>query len=283
MQKIIEITNLNFTYEENSPLAREALNGINLSISKGSLVGLGGQTGSGKSTLVQLIAGLLPFKDGSILVDGLELKEKGNQKKIRSKVGMVFQYPEHQLFDETVLADVSFGPRNLGLPEPEMQALGALTLVGLDPREIANRSPFALSGGQRRRVAIAGVLAMEPEILILDEPTAGLDPEGRRQLLTLVERLHKAGQTIILISHRMQELAPLVERMVVLHEGRIILDGTADEVFTQEELLGQAALAPPPVTELMLRLKEQGWPVKTNVFSVLDAKRQILAARRQGC
>lgn len=281
--QIIETQDLTFTYEQNMPLAREALAGVSLKVRAGEFVGLAGQTGSGKSTLVQLIAGLLPPQGGSIRVAGLDPGSKEELGSLRRKVGMVFQYPEHQLFDETVLADVSFGPRNLKLSQPEIRACRALQLVGLDPREIGVRSPFALSGGQRRRVAIAGVLAMEPEILILDEPTAGLDPEGRRNLLMLVDRLHREGRTIILISHRMQELAPRVDRMVVLHEGRILLDGTPREVFGQKEKLKQAALAPPPVTELMGELKAMGWPVRRDIFTVSQAKAEILSAWRQKC
>jgi energy-coupling factor transport system ATP-binding protein len=281
--QIIKIQDLTFEYAPGTPMTREALDGVSLSIGKGEFVGLAGQTGSGKSTLVQLIAGLLPVKSGIIQVEGLDPGRKEDLPQLRRKVGMVFQYPEHQLFDETVLSDVSFGPRNLELSQPEMRALKALKLVGLDPQEVAGRSPFALSGGQRRRVAIAGVLAMEPELLILDEPTAGLDPEGRRIILSVVDQLHKEGRTIILISHRMQELAPRVGRMVVLHQGRILLDGTPAHVFAQGEKLKEASLAPPPITELMLKLRAKGWSVRGDIFTVSQGKEEITRAWREKC
>ena len=279
--QIIKIQDLVFTYE-NTSQAGEALRGVSLSIKQGEFVGLAGQTGSGKSTLVQLIAGLLPAPKGTICVAGLDPSQKEDFRALRRKVGMVFQYPEHQLFDETVLSDVSFGPRNLELSNPEKRAQRALMLVGLDPA-IGERSPFALSGGQRRRVAIAGVLAMEPEILILDEPTAGLDPEGRNILVSVVERLHREGRTIILISHRMQELASRVSRMVVLNEGQVLLDGTPEKVFSQQEKLGEASLAPPPVTALLQQLRAKGWPVRGDLFTVSQASEEIISAWRQKC
>jgi energy-coupling factor transport system ATP-binding protein len=280
---MIEIKNLTFEYGSGTAMAQKALDGVSLSIARGQFVGLAGQTGSGKSTLVQLIAGLLPVKPGVLQVDGLDPGSKADLKALRSRVGMVFQYPEHQLFDETVLSDVSFGPRNLELPRPEERARKALSLVGMDPAEYGDRSPFALSGGQKRRVALAGVLAMEPELLILDELTAGLDPEGRTKILAVVERLHAEGRTIIFISHRMQDLAPRVDRMVVLHQGKVCLDGTPQEVFTQREKLKAAALAPPPVTELMQRLRAEGWKVRGDIFTVRDAKAEIMRAWRQRC
>ncbi len=281
VMQIIKIQDLVFTYE-NTSQAGEALRGVSLSIKQGEFVGLAGQTGSGKSTLVQLIAGLLPAPKGTICVAGLDPSQKEDFRALRRKVGMVFQYPEHQLFDETVLSDVSFGPRNLELSNPEKRAQRALMLVGLDPA-IGERSPFALSGGQRRRVAIAGVLAMEPEILILDEPTAGLDPEGRNILLSVVERLHREGRTIILISHRMQELAPRVSRMVVLNEGQVLLDGTPEQVFSQQEKLEEASLAAPPVTALLQQLRAKGWPVRGDLFTVSQASEEIISAWRQKC
>ena len=280
---MIQIQDLTFTYAKGTPLAYKALEGVNLSISRGEFVGIAGQTGSGKSTLVQLIAGLLPVEPGIIQVDGLDPGVKGSHRQLRRKVGMVFQYPEQQLFAETVLEDVSFGPRNLELSEPELRAKRALKLVEMDPEEYADRPPFALSGGQKRRVALAGVLAMEPEILILDEPTAGLDPAGREMLLKLADRLHQEGKTSILNTHRMQELAPRVQRMVVLHQGRLFLDGTPQKVFAQREKLKEAALSLPPVTELMHELKARGWPVREDVFTISDAKTEILRAWRQKC
>lgn len=281
--QIIKIEDLNFEYASGTPMARTALAGVSLSLEQGELIGLAGQTGSGKSTLVQLMAGLLPLKSGIIQIDGLDPGRKEDLLALRRKVGIVFQYPEHQLFDETVISDVSFGPRNLNLSQPEERARRALALVGLDPDELGARSPFALSGGQRRRVAIAGVLAMEPEIIILDEPTAGLDPEGRKLLLSVVDRLHKEGRTIILISHRMQELAPRVGRMVVLNQGKVILDGTPAYVFAQRKKLKEAALAPPPVTELMQQLRAKGWSVPGDIFTVSQAKEEILRAWREKC
>ncbi|NLN17498.1 MAG: energy-coupling factor transporter ATPase [Firmicutes bacterium] len=274
----IRVNDLVHIYQAGTPLATEALRGVTLEIQEGEFFGLIGQTGSGKSTLIQHLNGLLKPTRGSVEVDGQNLWERGtNLKAIRQKVGLVFQYPEHQLFEETVFADVAFGPRNMGLPEEEVKERveEALAMVGLDG-EIADRSPFELSGGQKRRVAIAGVLAMRPKYLILDEPTAGLDPMGRQEILGEISALQQQGVTVVLVSHNMEEVARLVSRLAVMHDGRLIAQGTPAEVFSKGELLEEVGLALPQIAQLMHRLRERGLDIPVDIYTVEEAREAIL-------
>lgn len=261
-------------------MEKTALNDVSLTIEAGEFVGLIGPTGSGKSTLVQHFNGLLLPTKGKVFVDGIDLAKKGTELRgIRQKVGMVFQYPEHQLFGETVLEDVGFGPRNGGLSEEQIaeRVQEALRYVGLDFDALKDRSPFELSGGQKRRVAIAGVLAMRPSVLILDEPTAGLDPKGREEILNQVKLLQQQrGITVVLVSHSMEDVARLVERIIVMEQGRIALDGTPTEVFRRADQLKDMGLGVPQITELMKELKGRGLAVNTDIFRVEDAESEII-------
>jgi energy-coupling factor transport system ATP-binding protein len=277
----ILIEKLEYTYPGgvNSP---PALADIDLTVEDGEFVGIIGPTGSGKSTLVQHLNGLLRPDRGRVVVDGLDLADRHTDlKAIRQKVGLVFQYPEHQLFEETVLEDVAFGPRNLGVsPESVRErATRALLTVGLDPAEIGPRSPFALSGGQMRRVALAGVLAMEPRVLILDEPAAGLDPRGRREILGHIQRLRaERGITVILVSHNMEEVARLASRLVVLNAGRVVLEGPTRDAFAQSDLLRSIGLGVPSITRLAAELRRRNLNVPADVVTVEEAAREILKA-----
>ena len=261
-------------------MAKTALNKVSLEIEDGEFVGLIGPTGSGKSTLIQHFNGLLLPSSGKVFVDGEDLAKKDvSLRLIRQKVGMVFQYPEHQLFGETVLEDVGFGPRNGGLAEEEIveRVKEALNFVGLDYEGLKDRSPFELSGGQKRRMAIAGVLAMRPSVLILDEPTAGLDPAGRQEILNEIKALQETrGITVVLVTHSMEDVARLVDRLIVMEKGAIILDGTPLEVFRQVERLRKIGLGVPKITELMHELKKRGLDVNTDIFRVEQAEEEIL-------
>lgn len=274
----IKTEGLTHVYDGEGPFPVTAIEDIDLEIEDGDFWGLMGPTGSGKSTLIQHLNGLLKPTRGRVLVDGEDLwGRKGYSREVRLKVGLVFQYPEHQLFEETVEADVGFGPLNQKLPREEIQqrVRRAIRLVGL-PESILPRSPFELSGGQMRRVAIAGVLAMEPRVLILDEPTAGLDPAGREEILGQIQRLHEEeGLTVILVSHSMEDIARLAKKVAVLHRGRIIFAGPTREAFRQAELLASVGLAVPQVTELMQRLRARGRPVRTDVLTVAEAAEEI--------
>lgn len=278
----IKLENVAYSYLEDTPMAKVAISDINLEIQDGEFVGLIGATGSGKSTLVQHFNGLLLPSAGNVFVDGVDLAHKETQlRAIRQKVGMVFQYPEHQLFGETILEDVGFGPSNGGLGETEVleRVKEALAYVGLDYESLQDRSPFELSGGQKRRVAIAGVLAMRPSILILDEPTAGLDPQGREEILNQIKDLHaEKGITVILVSHSMEDVARLVNRLIVMEKGSISLDGSPIEVFRQAERLKNMGLGIPQITELMNELKNHGFDVNTDIFRVEEAEEEILKA-----
>lgn len=281
----IKAEGLTHVYLPGSPFEVTALDGVDLEISDGEFIGLIGRTGSGKSTLVQHFNGLLKPTAGKVYVDGVDLASRDVRiKDIRQKVGLVFQYPEHQLFEETVFADVAFGPRNLGLPEDDVafRVREALVIAGLDYEDIKGRSPFEISGGQMRRVAIAGVLAMNPEVLILDEPTAGLDPRGRDEVLGQIKRLHKErGFTIVLVSHSMEDVARLVDRIVVMHRGKVALDGRTREIFAQAEALRSIGLGVPQVTELMQEIRALGQPVRPDVITVAEAKDQLLRLLRR--
>lgn len=269
---------LKYVYGEKTNLQITALDEVSVKIDDGQFIGLIGHTGSGKTTFLQLISGLIKPKSGTVYLDGEDIFEKGfDTTVLRSKVGIVFQYPEHQLFEETVFKDVCFGPKNLGLDkkEIELRAYEALKQVGIED-EAFYQSPFDLSGGQKRRVAIAGVLAMKPKVLILDEPTAGLDPQGRKEILGLVAKLHKEnGITVILVSHSMEDVAEYVDRIIVINKGKIALDETPKEVFSHSEELKECGLALPQVTEVMKALKECGIPVATDVITVDGAFEEI--------
>jgi len=275
----IVVKDLIHVYNPNSPFETIALEGINFTIEDGEFVGLIGHTGSGKSTLIQHLNGLLKPTSGKIFINGLDITQsKVKLADIRKKVGLVFQYPEYQLFEETVAKDVAFGPTNLGLStrEIENRVKEALELVGLDYNEIKDRSPFELSGGQRRRVAIAGVIAMKPEVLILDEPTAGLDPRGRDEILSQIKSLHEKYKiTVILVSHSMEDIAKLVNKLLVMHQGKIALIGTPKEVFKEHELLMEIGLGVPQITLLAKKLKEKGLSIPEDILTIEEAKKEI--------
>ncbi len=260
-------------------MSQAALRNVSLEIEDGELVGIIGPSGSGKSTLVQHFNGLLKPDSGKVYVDGVDLTLKDTQlRPIRQKVGMVFQYPEHQLFGETVLEDVGFGPQNIGLSDDEVvqRVQEALAYVGLDFASIKDQSPFELSGGQKRRVAIAGVLAMRPSVLILDEPTAGLDPEGREEILAEIRQLHNDGITVVLVTHSMEDVARLASRLIVMDQGAVALDGTPVEVFGQAARLKELGLGLPEITELMHELKANGLDVRTDILTVPEAEEEII-------
>ncbi|MCL2168725.1 MAG: energy-coupling factor transporter ATPase [Defluviitaleaceae bacterium] len=275
----IEIKNLCHTYSKGSAFAKAALDDVSLGIEKGSFVGLIGHTGSGKSTLVQHLNVLLRPDSGQILIDGEDINaDKSRLKAIRTKVGLVFQYPEHQLFDMTVYKDVAFGPKNIGLSEDEVKERveSALSIVGIHP-ELYEKSPFELSGGQKRRVAIAGVLAMRPEYLVLDEPAAGLDPHGRNEILDQIKHMHEMlGITVILVSHSMEDIARLVSRILVIDHGKIVMQGTPSEIFAKFDELEAVGLSSTQTAYIMRDLKARGFDLPDNIFTVEDAVGAIL-------
>ena len=282
----IEVRNLSHIYGEGTIFEQYALKNVDLTIGDGEFIGLIGHTGSGKSTLIQHLNGLLRASSGDILYNGESIYREGySMKELRSHVGLVFQYPEHQLFEVDVFSDVCFGPKNLGLSQEEVEARAkeALTLVGLD-ESFYKQSPFELSGGQKRRAAIAGVLAMKPEVQILDEPTAGLDPQGREDILGLVAKLHREqGMTVILVSHSMEDVARYVSRLVVMNHGEKVFDGTPKEVFRHYKELEAIGLAAPQITYVVHALKEQGIPIDEDITTVEEARDAILAIwRKQG-
>ncbi len=281
----IVLDHVNHIYEEGTSISFQALTDINLVIPDGQFIGLIGHTGSGKSTLVQHLNGLLAPTSGAIYYNGEDINEKGySRKTLRSKVGLVFQYPEHQLFETDVFTDVCFGPKNLGLDrkEVELRAYTALKQVGL-PDECFYQSPFELSGGQKRRAAIAGVLAMKPEVLILDEPTAGLDPKGRDEILDRVAQLREeTGMTVILVSHSMEDVARYVDRIIVMNKSRVMFDDAPKMVFRHYKELEEVGLAAPQITYIMQALKAKGLQVDTDITSVEEARDAILAALHRG-
>lgn len=282
---MMKINNLNYIYNANTPFEKKALDNINLEINEGEFIGLIGHTGSGKSTLVQHLNGLMKPSSGDIIIDGVNITTKdANLKEIRQKVGLVFQYPEHQLFEETIYKDIAFGPKNLGLNEEEVnkRVKESMELVGLDFEELKDRSPFELSGGQKRRVAIAGVIAMKPKILVLDEPTAGLDPSGRDEILGEIQKLYeKEGITIVLVSHSMEDVARLVDRILVMHKGKLEIDGKTRDVFRRADELENLGLGVPQITKFMRIFKEKGNDVKDDVLTVNEAKEEILKFLRR--
>ncbi len=276
----IEIKNLSYVYNESNPFSKVALDNISLTIKEKEFIGIIGHTGSGKSTLVQHLNALITPTSGNIYVDGIDTAEKSEKKiNIRKKVGLVFQYPEYQLFEETVYKDIAFGPSNIGCTEEEIEerVKWSCSVVGLDYENIKEKSPFELSGGQKRRVAIAGVLAMKPEVLVLDEPTAGLDPRGRDEILNEIKSLYENENiSIILVSHSMEDVARLVKRIIVMDKGKIFMDGSPKEVFAEPEKLISVGLDVPQITEIMLRLKEKGFNVPTDVITVEEAHEILL-------
>ena len=275
----ITADHLTYVYGGNKKLKTTAVDDISVSIDDGQFIGLIGHTGSGKTTFLQLLSGLIKPESGTVLIDGEDIFAKNfDLHSIRGKVGIVFQYPEHQLFEETVFKDVCYGPKNLGLEKEEIESRAneALRLVGID-EAIFSQSPFELSGGQKRRVAIAGVISMKPKILILDEPTAGLDPAGRKEILGLVSDLcRKQKMTIILVSHSMDDVAEYADRILVINDGKLAIDATPREVFNHKEVLESFGLSLPQVTKAMVRLKESGIPVNTDAITVDEALNEIL-------
>ena len=275
----ITLEHVEYKYNEGTPMETEALNDVSLEIRDGEFIGLIGHTGSGKSTLIQHLNGLMRATSGDIRYNGESIYGEGfSMKDMRSRVGLVFQYPEHQLFEIDVFTDVCFGPKNQGLSKEEIErrAKEALTLVGID-ESYYKKSPFELSGGEKRRVAIAGVLAMKPEVLILDEPTAGLDPRGRDEILGQLMRLHEEqGLTVILVSHSMEDVAKYVDRIMVMDHGCLVFDDTPRAVFAHYRELEKIGLAAPQVTYIAHALKEAGFPVRTDVITVAEAEEAIL-------
>ena len=282
----IVIEHLNYVYMSGGPYETNALSDVNLTIHDGEFIGLIGHTGSGKSTLVQHLNGLLMPTSGKILVDGLDLADKATDRRaIRQRVGLVFQYPENQLFEETVEKDIAFGPKNLGLPEEEIarRVKDAMRRVALDYDTLHERSVFELSGGQMRRVAIAGVLAMEPQVLVLDEPCAGLDPRGREEILGLIRSLHKeAGTTIVMVSHSMDDVASLAERVIVMNHGEVVMDGTPKDVFSCGEELRGMGLDVPQAVELAAKLREKGFDIPEGVYLIEEVKAAIEQILQKG-
>ena len=277
----IILDKVNYIYGQGTAYEAYALKDINLEIGDGQFIGVIGHTGSGKSTLIQHLNGLLRATSGSIYYNGEDIYAEGySMRGLRSKVGLVFQYPEHQLFETTILDDVCFGPMNQGLDKnaAQLRAFEALHSVGV-PEELFDQSPFDLSGGQKRRVAIAGVLAMQPEVLILDEPTAGLDPKGRDEILDQVAKLHKEKHiTVVLVSHSMEDVAKYVERIIVMNQGCVMYDDTPKNVFRHYRELEKIGLAAPQVTYLMHELQEKGLPVDSEATTIEEAKQEILQA-----
>lgn len=285
MEPILQVENLTHTYGIGTPFQRDAVKDISFSVNSGEFLGIIGHTGSGKSTLIQHLNGLLQPTSGRILLNGKDIwAEPKKIRQVRFQVGLVFQYPEYQLFEETVYKDIAFGPTNMGKTGDELDACirEAAKLVGLR-EETLEKSPFELSGGQKRRVALAGVMAMRPKILILDEPTAGLDPAGRENLLANIRDYHRnSGGTIILVSHSMDEIAQNVDRILVLKSAHILMQGTPKEVFSHAEDLLSAGLDVPQITRVAMALRERGVAIDPAVYTVEDLKRELLRLRRDG-
>ncbi|MDI9496150.1 MAG: energy-coupling factor transporter ATPase [Bacillota bacterium] len=281
----IRAENIKYVYSEGTPFRTLALDGINVQINQGEFVGIIGHTGSGKSTLIQLFNGLEPATEGTVEVDGtLVGEDKKRLKTIRQKVGLVFQYPEYQLFEETVAKDVGFGPLNLGLSEEEIsfRVKEALELVGFNYNKIKDASPFELSGGQKRRVAIAGVLAMKPDYLILDEPTAGLDPAGRNEIFRQIKKLHELSDvSVILVSHSMEDIAKLVDRVIVLCKGKVHMEGTPKEIYSEADELERIGLGIPQTASIVRELRKRGFNIKQDVLTIEEAKEEILKEVRR--
>ncbi|AIY80753.1 energy-coupling factor transporter ATPase [Clostridium botulinum] len=276
----IKVENLTHTYMPKTPFEKVALDNVNIEIEDGEFVALIGHTGSGKSTFIQHLNGLLEATSGTIIVDGLDITKKQiNLTDVRKKVGLVFQYPEYQIFEETIAKDIAFGPKNLGLTEDEIKTrvIESMKMVGLDYETYKDQSPFDLSGGQKRRVAIAGVIAMKPTTLILDEPTAGLDPKGRDDILEQISKLHKEyNMTIILVSHSMEDVAKIAQRIVVMNHGKVELQGKPSEVFKEVDKLEKIGLGVPQVTYLVRELRKKGFEISDDIFTIEGAKKELL-------
>lgn len=275
---LIELKNVSYIYGRDSVFEARALNDVSLGIDESEFIAIIGHTGSGKSTLIQHFNGLMKPTEGQVLIEGENLAESKNPSLIRQKIGLVFQYPEHQLFEETIAKDVAFGPQNLGLPadEIERRVIDAMETVGLPYEEYKDVSPFELSGGQKRRAAIAGVLVMKPKVLVLDEPTAGLDPKGRDDILNEIKAIYdKLGITVILVSHSMDDVARLVDRIIVMERGSVLMDDVPREIFKHEETLVNIGLGVPQITSLMRRLVAKGLPVNPDCITIEEAKAEL--------
>lgn len=276
---MIKLENVSYTYMRGGPFEKKALDNINLEISSGEFIGIIGHTGSGKSTMIQMLNGLIKPESGNVIIDGSDLSDKNVKlRDVRFKVGLVMQYPEYQLFEETVLKDICFGPLNMGLKqtEAEERARFAANMVGL-PYELLDKSPFDLSGGQKRRAAIAGVLAMEPKILILDEPTAGLDPAGRDEILSKIRDMHKRmNLTVLLVSHSMEDVARLADRILVLNNGSVEMFDTPANVFKKSERLEEIGLTVPQIAKVMDKLRKAGVQIEDGIYTTGDAYRVLL-------
>lgn len=281
---ILETKNLSYVYSDGTPFRVTAINNVNISIEKGEFVGIIGHTGSGKSTLVQHLNGLLTPSSGEVLLDGKNINEsKITRRQARFKVGLCFQYPEYQLFESTVYKDISFGPKNMGLSEDEIdnRVKKAADFVGLKP-DMLNKSPFDLSGGEKRRVAIAGVMAMEPEILILDEPSAGLDPRGRDMIAEMISSYRKTtGSTVIIVSHSMEDVAKSADKVLVMNKSEVEMFGTVNEVFSKVERLADIGLNVPQLTQIFLNLKHNGMAVSTDIYTIKNAEAELLRLLRE--
>ena len=282
---VIETKNLTYTYGAGTPFSKTAIEDVNIAIKKGEFIGLIGHTGSGKSTLIQQLNGLLRPTSGTVLLNGKDIWEKKKEiRKVRFQVGMVFQYPEYQLFEDTVIKDIGFGPRNMGLSQDEVnqRVMQAVDFVGLD-HALLEKSPFDLSGGEKRRAAIAGVIAMDPDVLVLDEPTAGLDPQCRDHLISQIKAYHKQRQnTVILVSHSMEDIARVADRVLVMNESKVFLFDETAKVFSHAKELEQIGLRVPQVTKIMMKLHENGYPVDPAVFTLEQAVKEILPLVQRG-
>ena len=281
---ILKTEDLTYQYSIGTPFEKTAVDHVNLEIEEGAFVGIIGHTGSGKSTLIQHFNGLIRPTSGKIYLDGTDIwADKTNIRQVRFQVGLVFQYPEYQIFEDTVYKDIAFGPRNMGLSEAEIKERVEETaaLVGLTQAQL-NQSPFDLSGGQKRRVAIAGVMALRPKVLILDEPTAGLDPKGREDILREIRRYHKeTGRTVLLVSHSMEDMANCAEKFLVMNAGKVFCYDTVENVFRQAKALQEIGLAVPQITRVCMQLREQGIPLSDDIYTVEAAYQQILQLYRQ--
>ncbi len=282
---IIETKNCSIRYSVGTPFEKEALSDVSVSIREGELVGIIGHTGSGKSTFVQLLNGLLKPTEGTVLLDGKDIWENPKEiRKVRFQVGMVFQYPEYQLFEETVYKDISFGPKNMGLPEEEIKkrVLRAAKRVGLD-EALLEKSPFELSGGEKRRAAIAGVMAMEPRVLILDEPTAGLDPRGRERILQMIRDYRRENNTtVLLVSHSMEDIARVADRVLVLNHGEVAMLESVQDIFARADELNEMGLSVPAITKVFDLLRSKGVPVSDAVYTLDQAQSELLRLLKGG-
>ncbi len=282
---LVTVKDLSYVYSPDTPFAKTAITDVNLSFEKGEMIGIIGHTGSGKSTLIQHLNGLIKPTSGQVLLDGKDIwAEPKKIREVRFRVGLVFQYPEYQLFADTAYEDIAFGPKNMGLPEEEIDRRVRATarMVGVTD-EMLEKSPFDLSGGEKRRVAIAGVMAMEPEVLVLDEPTAGLDPAGRDRILSRIrEYREQTGATVLLVSHSMEDTAKIAEKVLVMNEGRVFRFGSVEEVYSQPEELSAIGLNVPQITRIFMGLRQNGLPVPGGVYTVEQAKDALLPLLRKG-